>query len=370
MPPKRKRRGRGEGSIYKRGDGTWCASASAGYDGSGKRQRHTAYGKTKAEAQERLRELQRDGLPQAKGMTVGTYLDRWLETNVKPTLAATTHQRYEQLVRLHLKPHVGRLKLAKIKPLHIEHLYQAQKKAGSSDRNREMSGVVLQKAMKQAVRLGLVISNPCPDIPKPRPAKKEMHVWDHDQTTRFLEAARNDRLHALYVLAVASGMRQGELFALDWSDVDFDASAVMVRRTLEEIQGKLRLKEPKTAQSRRRIELPKFALDALHDHRKQMLAEGHAGAPVFCDTDGGYWRKSNCTRRSFKPLMRCAELPSVRFHDLRHTCATLLLLAGENPKVVSERLGHASIEITLNTYSHVLPSMQKAAAEKLDRLFG
>ena len=116
--------------------------------------------------------------------------------------------------------------------------------------------------------------------------------------------------------------------------------------------------------------MPKFALDVLHDHRKQMLSEAFAGASVFCDTDGGYLRKSNFARRSFKPLLERAEVPAIRFHDLRHTCATLLLMAGENPKVVSERLGHASIEITLNTYSHVLPSMQKAAAGKLDKLFG
>ena len=366
----RKRRGRGEGSIYQRADGTWCASASAGYDGNGKRQRHTAYGKTKAEAQERLQELQRDGLPDAKGMRVGDYLDRWLETHVKSTLAPTTYRRYEQVVRLHLKPHIGRLKLSDAKPVHIEHLYKSQKKAGSSDRNREMSGVILQKAMKHAVRLGLMTSNPCPDIAKPRPEKREMKVWDHSQAVLFLNAAKSDRLHALYVLALNTGMREGELFALAWSDIDFAQSRLQVRRTLEELDGKVRLKEPKTPHSRRQIDLPRVATDALQDHRKRMLAEGNAAAPVFCDSGGGYLRRPNVARRSFKPLMQQAAVPTIRFHDLRHTAATLLLLMGENPKVVSERLGHASIEITLNIYSHVLPTMQKEAARKLDELFG
>ncbi|MFH1920115.1 MAG: site-specific integrase [Planctomycetota bacterium] len=123
------------------------------------------------------------------------------------------------------------------------------------------------------------------------------------------------------------------------------------------------LREDKTRGAR-------FALEFLHEHRKRMLAEGNATAPVFCDTMGNYLRKSNFTRRSYKPLLARAEVPPIRFHDLRHTSATLLLLVGENPKVVSERLGHASIEITLNTYSHVLPSMQKAAADKLEKLLG
>jgi integrase len=150
-----------------------------------------------------------------------------------------------------------------------------------------------------------------------------------------------------------------------------DAGSAQVQRTLEELRGQLRLKAPKTQAGRRRIELSPFTLDALHEHRKRLLAEGREvkTGQVFCNEDGGFLRKSNVTRRSFRSIMKRAGLPRIRFHDLRHTSASLLLMAGENIKVVSERLGHEDIEITLKTYSHVLPTMQKAAAEKMNRIF-
>jgi integrase len=165
-------------------------------------------------------------------------------------------------------------------------------------------------------------------------------------------------------------MRQGELFALQAENIDFDNGSVYVQRSLENVGDQLRVKETKSAKGRRRIDLSRFTVDALHEHRKRMLAEGHTGGPFFCDTKGGYLRRSNFLRDSFEKIIARAKLPPIRFHDLRHTCATLLLLADINVKVVSERLGHAKIQITLDTYSHVLPTMQKAAADKLDRMFG
>jgi integrase len=265
-------------------------------------------------------------------------------------------------------------------------MYAAQAKAGASARTQQLAGIVLSKALKSAVKLRLVPVNVARDVEKPRPGRKEMQVWSKIQVDVFLREAEADRLHALYVVAIASGMREGELFGLEWSDIDFAAAALSVNRTLEEIGGELRTKEPKTAKSRRRIDLPRFAVEALQDHRKAMLAEGHAAGRVFCDQKGGYLRVSNVRRRSFLAIIgrvnakateeaekvgnQPALLPVIRFHDLRHTAATLLLLQGVHPKVVSERLGHADVTITLNTYSHVLPTMQKEAAEKLDRLFG
>lgn len=366
----RRRRGRGESSIYQRADGAWCASVSAGYDGHGKRRRRVVYGKTKREVQEKLREEHPGGFVEVTRLTVGEFLSTWLKTTAKIAVQNSTHTRYEQIIRLHLMPYIGGIRLQKLAPFHVAELYHEQERAGVSLRNRELSGVVLQTALGHAVRLKVIPFNPCLDIDKPRPAKREMTVWDRAQADAFLKAATADRLYTLYVLALMTGMREGELFGLEWSDVDFDNGAVMVQRTLEEVGGKLRTKEPKTAKSRRRIDLPAFAVEALHEHRKRMLAEGHAAGPVFCDADGGYLRRPNVARRSFQPIMEKAGVPSIRFHDLRHTAATLLLGAGENPKVVSERLGHATVTITLDTYSHVLPTMQKAAAEKLDRLFG
>jgi integrase len=328
------------------------------------------YGATKREVQQKLQAAAQHGMPDTSRLTVGQFLDRWLKTQVKPSRAATTTTRYEIVIRLHLKPYLGSLRLAKLEPVHVEHLYAEQERQKVSARNRELSGVILQTAMGHAVRLKLLHYNPVRDLGKPRPVKREMAVWNQSQAASFLKAAAADRLHALYVLALTTGMREGELLALEWPDVDFAGAALSVRRTLEEIGGHLRLKEPKTAKSRRRIDLPVVALDALHEHRKRMLAEGHAAAPVFCDTDGGHLRRPNVARRSFQPLMKAAGVPTIRFHDLRHTAATMLLLQGVHPKVVSERLGHADVVITLGTYSHVLPTMQREAAAQLDRLFG
>jgi integrase len=370
----RKRRGRSEGSIFQRADGQWVGSVSLGYDGNGKRKRRTVYGATKAEVQEKVRKLQTDAaagqLADAGNLTVAQYLARWLENTHRPKVQPTTYSGNEPKVRLQLIPHLGQVKLAKMTALHVEQLYVAMERAGDSPQQRHKCGKILRTALRHAVAVGLIPANPALKVPLPKSPKTEMHALDAEQAARFLKAAETDRLYALYVLALDSGMRQGELFALQWADFDFAAGSVQVQRSLEEVRGHLRLKEVKTAQARRRIHLSRFAQDALHEHRKRMLAEGHAGGPVFCDTEGGWLRKSNLVRYWFHPALARAGLPRIRFHDLRHTCATLLLLADVNVKVVSERLGHSTIQMTLDTYSHVLPTMQQKAAEKLDGIFG
>jgi integrase len=382
----RKRRGRGEGSVYQRADGLWIASISLGYDGSGKRQRLVVAGRSKREALETLEQKKHQVnsgavILDAERISVAAYLARWLET-AKERVQPKTHLRYEQLVRLRINPALGSVQLAKLTPLHVEQLFAGLRKAGVSARGCQMAGTMLHTALRDAVRLRLIPNNPAREIAKPKPRKAEVQVWDRGQVLRFLDAARGDRLYALYVLALDTGMRQGELFALRWADFDFGAGAVLVQRSLEEINGRLRVKETKSARGRRRIDLSRFALAALHEHRKRMLADGHAEAPVFCDLEGGWLRKGNVLRRSYWKVIEAANrldaeqaekeqraakpLPFIRFHDLRHTCATLLLLADENVKVVSERLGHASVQLTLDTYSHVLPSMQARAAAKMD----
>jgi integrase len=379
----RKRRGRGEGSISQRPDGLWVARISLGYKDGNKRRRRVVYGKTKQEVQEKLRKLQDEaaaGLAvETDRLTLAAFLTTWLET-VRQKVCRSTHRRYEQHVNGHLVPHLGAVQLRKLTAYHISQLYNDMEKKGASASERRKVGTALRMALKHAVRLRLVSHNPAADVPKPRAPKQEMHVLVPEQIPVFLKAAESDRLYALYVLALDGGMRQGEIFGLRWADVDIEAASVQVQRSLEEVAGRLELKDVKTAKGRRRVQLSPFTAVALHEHRKRMLVEGHAkgDSPVFCDTEGKWLRKSNFFRRSFQPLLdrvtKALEqsgqpgLPHVRFHDLRHTVASLLLLSGENPKVVSERLGHASIEVTLNTYSHVLPTMQQAAAEKLGRI--
>jgi integrase len=199
--------------------------------------------------------------------------------------------------------------------------------------------------------------------------KRQISPLTSEQVQEFLETARGDRLYAVYVVAIGTGMRLGEIFGLQWPDVDFKGRAINVQNTLIEINGKLSLAEPKTPKSRRRVDLPRFVVDVLTKHRAQSVREGFAKGPwVFCNSTGGPLRRTHFHVNHFKPLLASAELPAIRFHDLRHTSATLLLTAGVHPKVVQERLGHSQIGITLDTYSHIVPTMQLEAAGKLDTM--
>jgi integrase len=318
-------------------------------------------------------------------MTLGQFLDHWLSTVAKPSVSPGTYKGYEEQIRIHLKPALASVRLCRLNDLHVERLYSDMGAAGTSAIRRQKVGKTLRQALGHAVRKGLLPGNPATKIPLPKSEKKEIRVLEPAQVDLFLGAAEKDRLYALFVLAIDSGMRQGELFALRWSDINFEIGLISVQRSLENIGEMLRVKETKSRMGRRLIELAPFTVHVLHEHRKRMLAEGHAFAPVFCDTRGGYLRKSNFARDSFVPILKWAQglaiqaanekkevaasLPPIRFHDLRHTCATILLLAGVNPKVVSERLGHSKVQITLDTYSHVLPTLQKQAAEKMNNLF-
>jgi integrase len=387
----RARRGRTEGSIYFReDDGRWIGSISLGYNGEGKRKRHAVYGATKQEAQDKLRRLQSRALTgrltDACRVTVGEYLDRWLENTAKNKVRPTTYARYETLARIHLKPILGGVRLEKLAPVHIEECYAEMERKGVSAWNRKMAGTLLGNALRHAVRLKLIPFNPAADIIKARPDEKEMLYFTEPQARLFLESARSYRLYALFALAIGSGMRQGELLGLQWPDIDFEKSTVAVCPTFCTVGGQIVLKEPKSKRSRRTITLPRFALEALREHRQTMLREGNIAAPVFCTSSGGFTSRSNLLTKMFKPIIKRANeravkvasergtepalLPEIRFHDLRHTHATTLLARGHSIKAVSQRLGHASIEITLKVYAHVLPTDDAALAEGLDRMFG
>ena len=367
----RSRRGRGEGSLYQRSDGLWVASISAGRGTTGKRRRLVAYGATKQQAQDKLRGLQaRD----VKQIDAGKTLLRdlvaiWLDS-VERTVGTSTFPRYQQLANTYVVPHLGHIKASELVPLHVEQFYAALAKDGISAATQVKAGTVLGYVLKFAVKMRFLPHNVASDVRKPKHEAPQMKVLSPEEVIRFLDEAQMDALHALYVVALATGMRSGELFALQWADIDFANKSIHVTKTLEELDGKHRVKHPKTPHSRRRIDLPEFALDVLHEHRKTMVAAGFGKSPVFCDSRGRYLRRANVARRSLQPLLTKADCQRIRFHDLRHTNATLLLVAGVNPKIVSERLGHKSIEITLNTYSHVLPTMQRDAAEKLHLLIG
>jgi integrase len=264
------------------------------------------------------------------------------------------------LVNKHVAPALGNVRLSKLTPAHLQGFYCSKLDSGLSPRTVQYIHVVLHRALKQALRWGLTVRNVAEAVDPPRVPKKEITPLSPGQARAFLEAVRGDRLEALYVLAIHTGMRQGELFNLRWDDVDLDAGVLRVRGT-------------KTTRSRRTVTLSETALDALRSHLERQLGEiDKAGSLwrenglVFATAIGTPLSRQNLTQRSFKPLLEKAGLPQIRFHDLRHTCATILLSRGVHAKFVQELLGHATIAITLDTYSHVLPGMGGGTAVAMD----
>jgi integrase len=308
-------------------------------------------------------------------MKLGEYLDRWLSDSVRDTVKATTFERYEQIVRLHLKPALGRVKLKALTPTHVRGLYREKLEAGSSARTVRYVHTTLHKALKQTVMDGLIPRNVTESVKPPRPSREEMRPLTPEQAKLLLQAAHEagNRLEALYVLAIHTGLRQGELLGLKWDDVDLEDGSLQVRRTLTITKDGPVFTTPKTAGSRRSVKLTGKATEALKRHLERQLGEidrvgslWSENGLIFASETGDPLDRRAVTTLKFKPLLKHAGLPEIRFHDLRHTCATLLLTRNVNPKIVSEMLGHASIAITLDTYSHVLPNMRDQAAAAME----
>lgn len=231
---------------------------------------------------------------------------------------------------------------------------------------RSVSGDQLRFSVR-----GLLLRNVCQCVDTPRSEQREMHPLLQEEAQRFLREAASDRLHALYVLALTVGARQVEMLGLEWKDIDLANGKMFIRRTLNEMNSKFVSGPPKTKRGVRKVRLPRVAIEALAEHRKRMLVEGHAGVDlVFCDQAGGPLRRQNVQRRSFKPLLSKAECPVIRFHDLRHTYATLALANGVPIRVVSDTMGHSRSSVTIDTYTQVLPSQERLATDKMDAVFG
>jgi integrase len=369
------KQGNGEGTIRQRPNGLWEARVALD---AGRRK--SLYGKTRGEVARKLAEARRDrdkGIPTVgERQTVAQYLTIWLEM-VKPTIRPRTWKRYQELLTLHVVPTLGRVLLAKLTAQHVLLLYRTKLDAGLSPSTVHHVGTVLHGALAQAERLGLVAHNVCSLVDAPRMADREMRVLTPEQVRVLLDAVDGDRLEALYVLAVSTGMRQGELLALRWGDVDLNRGTLSVRATLQHTKGEgYVFAAPKTKHSQRQIALSALAVAALRRHRIRQDLERLAST-VWADTDlvfpntiGKPMDGMNLLHYHFYPLLKRAGLPKVRFHDLRHSAATLLLSRGVNPKIVSEMLGHARVGITLDTYSHILPTMQQSAAAEMDAALG
>jgi integrase len=367
------RRGNREGSLTKRPDGRWEARITLD---NGKRK--SFFARTRQEAARRLTEALRDyekGLPiVGDKQTLRTYLAEWLEI-IRPALRESSWQRYEEICRLHLIPQLGGTSLSRLSAQQLNRLYTQKLADGLSPQMVRYIHVTAHKAMQNALHVGLVQRNVASFATAPRKQRRKMQVFNAEQARAFLEAVRGDPFEALYVLAITCAMRLGELLALQWSDVDVEAGHLQVRTSVRKRRGRFAFNEPKTDHGRRKLALTRLAQVALRTHRVRQEGERLAAGPswnqtdlVFCNKVGLPLDGISVLRYRYAPLVKSAGLPRIRFHDLRHTCATLMLLAGVHPKVVSEMLGHASITITLDLYSHVLPDMQREATSALDEL--
>jgi integrase len=370
------KRGNGEGSIWRRKSGGWCAQYTV-YTSEG-RKRRTLYGKTRQEVAAKLSKALADregGLTfDAGAMTVGEYLARWLSHSVQDTVSQKTYERYESIVRVHLRPALGRVRLKALTPDHVRGLYREKLDSGLAPRTVLHIHRTLSKALKLATDDGLIPRNAAASVKPPQARREEMQPLSRVQVRTFLDTVKGDRMEALYVLAITAGLRQGELLAVKWEDVDFEGPSptLQIRRSLSETRGRRSFVTPKSGHGRH-LRLSRRAVSALRAHRKRQLEERVRKAGLWEDhglifpSEVGTPMSGRNLYRAFKIRVKRASLPqTLRFHDLRHTCATLLLRQGVNPKFVQELLGHADISLTLNTYSHILPDMGDAAASGMD----
>lgn len=377
---KRKRqRGHGEGSIYQRGDGRWCAVADFGWV-DGKRRRKHLYGETRAAVADALVKVLRDsqlGLKAADDLiTLEQFLQRWLEERVRPRLRETTAAGYEEVVRLFLVPGLGKHKLSKLSPSDVQRfLNHKLKETGRPQRVRYVRAV-LRAALSQAVRWEMVPRNVAALTDAPAIVKREIDPLDPAQARKLLEVAKGQRHEAMFTVALAIGLRRGEIIGLRWEHVDLDQGIVHVREQRQRVRREVLVLCPKSETSRRDIRLPEVCVRALREHKRRQtvdrlkLGEEWAETGYVFTTRNGYPLDGRNVSRFFKQALAAAELPVKRFHDARHTCASLLLAQGVPARVVMDILGHSDIRLTLNTYSHVIPQLHDEAAEKMNSVLG
>lgn len=364
----------GEGSVYRRkSDGRWSASISLP---NGKRKHFLGRDRDEVVRKQRAAlKGQDDGLPIiVERQTVAQFMQRWLKAS-KASLRPRTWERYEQYVRLHVEPTLGKHQLANVTPLHLQRLYSRKIEEGLSSTTVHHLHAMLHRALKQAVRWNVVPRNVADFVDAPRVEHHEITTLSAHQASKLLETAQGNRLEALYVTALTTGMRQGELLGLRWRDVDLERASVQIRGTMQATKEGLQFAETKTRGSRRHVLLPSRTVDALRRHRAAQAQERLRLGPAWEDNDlvfanevGKPIAAGNLLKRSFEPLLKRAGLPRMRFHDFRHSAATLLLEQGIQAKIVQEMLGHTRISTTLDLYSHVTPTMQRQAADAFDAI--
>jgi integrase len=370
------------GHIVKRGKNSYTVVLNMGKDPStGKwNQQWVSVKGTKKDAEKRLsdmlHQIDTGSFMRPGKTTVADFLERWLNDYAKPNLSPRSYERYESIVRVHLLPRLGSIPLVQLKSAHIQDLYAAGLQKGLSARGVRYHHVVLHKALQTALKWGLVNRNAADGVDVPKARRPEMQTWDENDIMRFLEAAKSTPYHALFHLALFTGMRRGEILALKWSDVDLLGSQICVNRSVQHLRdGSYVYTEPKTAKSRRPIALtPSTAqlLKEYHDRQKWnriILDKPLTNDNLVFSTLEGKPLRPNTVSRAWQILAARAGVKVIRFHDARHSHASIFLKLGVHPKIVQERLGHSTIAITLDMYSHVAPGLQETAARRFDEAF-
>lgn len=373
------KRGNGEGTIVKRKDGRYMGSVTVGRDMNGKLKRKTVYGKTKKEVQEKLNDLSKqiytDSYFEPSSLKLYDWLKTWLKNYKAISLKPSTYDLYETLIDTLIKTELGQLKLKDIKPVHIQAFYNKLYDNGKGYSTSTIQKVnnILNPAFKTAIKNELINKNPVDSIEMPKHKEKQVRALTIEEQNVFVEEAKNSWYFSAFVVALDTGLRCGELLALEWNDIDLKNGEITVYKNLVAVKDrdsedeKLILKiqqSPKTAKSIRTVPLTQRALNVLRELKikQQSLSE-----IVFCTNKGTHVFPKNL-RRTFQSILSKAKIEKLGLHVLRHTYATRLFEAGANPKTVSELLGHKNVSVTLNIYTHVLPHQKKETVKLLDKL--
>ncbi|MBI4006566.1 MAG: site-specific integrase [Gammaproteobacteria bacterium] len=374
-----------KGHIRKRGK-KWCFIIDLGHDLNGKRDQKWYSGfRTKNEAEKKLveviHELNTGAYIEPSKISVAEFLDKWLNV-IRGNVARKTWERYAEICKHHINPYIGHLSLNKLQPAHISDLYSRLLESGRKDGKGGLSKRsvlhvhrVFREAMHQAIRWRVRGHNPCDAVDPPRPAKTERLTFTTEETLSLLVRAKGSRTYLPILIAVTTGMRRSEIIGLRWKDIDLDKGRLSIRQSAEQTKAHgIQFKEPKTSKSQRMISLPMITIDGFSQHRieqaKIFLQTGKrlsADGLVF-DSPIGLYTPDQLTSE-YRRFVKKHGFKHVTFHDLRHTHATHLLEQNIHPKIVSERLGHSTIALTLDTYSHILPNMQDCVAIVTDKLF-
>jgi integrase len=369
------------GSVRRR-NSSWSVVLDIGIDpATGKRQQTRKAFPTRKAAEAwlaaSLKDAQQEAFQAPSSQTLGSFLAEWLET-IRPTIRPSTWASYEQKLRTHVVPRIGALPLRAVDPTRLNRLYSELIDGGKQNGDGRLAPktvrhvhTTLQRALRDAVRWGKLPRNPAEMADPPRGRSSAMQVWRPEQVASFLGQTKQNRLHACWFLAATTGMRRGELLGLRWSDVDLNNRRLAVTQAVIAVGYEVLVSEPKTSKSRRSIALDPATVVLLGEHRDRQGHERLAAGELWQETGLVFTRQDGSVLHPhtlsywFDKHSREAGLPSIRLHDVRHSYASAALSAGVHPKVVSERLGHSNIGITLDTYSHVLEGMQQDAADQV-----